>query len=358
MRKHKKIISAVAFMIVVCLTNSFLNFAVVQSGLTRIVVHELNHCDDYKCVVLGQSHSSYGISTEKLGETLGLKTMNMSIGGQYMLDMYYYVQEVFANNSPKVIVLDLDYQYFINIPKERNTVMSTLMYYEYPLSMRKLSYALAKLSDKEYRATFFPWMNHRNDFDIMRPIVMNKLSKDYRNYSAKSVTQIDPNDTYKGGGFIYRNRTKSDKKGNKVGIWWNEEKVDYTESVKYFKKIVNLCRKNNAQVVMISSPINAGTLLNPKEEYYQIEQYMKALADDNNLTYYNFNIVKPEVFDRTDNDYWDYDGHMYGDSAERYSIFLGNFLKKVTDGETINMNDYFYTSVYELDQAINSKDNP
>lgn len=348
MRKHKKIITLVAFILIACLVNNFLSFILIQEGLTRVAVNELTTRSDYECVVLGQSHSSYGISPEVMENTSGLTTMNFSIGGQYMMDMYYYVKEVYEKSNPEIIVLDVDFQYFINIPKKKNTIMSTLMYYSYPMSLNKIAYTYDKMYNKEYRALLFPWLNYRNNIHISKKIVANKLTKAYWEKSAESVTQIDVNDTYMGRGFLYKSRNLKRDENAKGSIWWNEPAVDNTTSIDYFKKIVEYCREKGSKVVMITTPITPSTLLNSVDEYSQIENYMQNLADENNLTYFDFNIVKPSVYQTNDNDYWDTDGHMYGDAAERYSVFLGEFVKKVHNGEDLQVSDYCYDNIYDM----------
>ena len=352
MNKYKKGIRAAAFLLLICLINVFLNTSLVQVGLTRFIVHDFDK-DRYECVIFGQSHSSYGIDPATVEKQTGLKTMNMAVGGQYMMDLYYYVQHMYDEQNPKMVVLDLDYQYFIHVPNKTNTIMSTLMYYNYPLSWRKIPYAWNKLENKEYRAALFPWMNHRNDIDIWYPILMNKLSAAYRDYNPATVTQIEKCDTYKGRGFISRDRSFV-KDECKVGILWDEASVDYKTSVEYFKKIVKYCEEKGSQVVLITTPINPQTLIESDQEYNQIEQYMDNMADSVGLPYYNFNIARYSVFRRTNDDYWDYDGHMYGDTAERYSKFLGKFLKKLYDGEEIDTSKYFYKDIFKMRKAYES----
>ena len=350
MRKYKKIVTLIGFWLVVCIINNFLDFALVNAGVTRIAVHELDK-EDYDCVFFGQSHSSYAIDPLTIEESTGLKTMNFSIGGQYMMDMYYYVQHMYENSTPEVVVLDLDYQYFINIPKDDNTIMSTLMYYNYPNTWRKSVYTYDKLRHKEYRAALFPWMNNRHNLKHMEQVIENKMTEDYKNYNPDSIQQIEDDDTYNGRGFIYRSRSYENHH-SKVGIWWNEDAVDYHDSVEYFKKIVRYCNKKGSKVVVITTPINKSTLIESKDEYHKIEHYFDNLVEETGLSYYNFNLVKQEKFSRSDKDYWDYDGHMYGDSAQRYSNMLGEFLEKVMSEEVINEDEYFYEDIYDMAENV------
>lgn len=349
---YGKWIRLIAFLIVFVLINSFFSAALIPSALSRVIIHEMDQPDQYETVIFGQSHTSYGVDPEILEEKTGQTTMNASIGGEYMVDMYYMALEMYRHNTPKTVVIDMDYQYFINIPKKENTIMSTLVYNNYPFSRYKFGYAWNTLLVKEYRAALFPWLNYRDNYGNVYGTLNNKMTSEYKEYLPEGITEIADCDSYKGKGFIYTDRMlyKRDESQAGLGIWWNELKVDYSESIEYFKKIVDLCRENGSQVIMITSPINVETMFNGESvsEYNEIEQYFADIAKENNLTYYNFNIVKPQAYIRRTTDYWDYDGHMYGDSAEVYSEFLGEFLNKVIHNQSIDWEYYFYNDVFDM----------
>lgn len=356
-QKYGKWLRLAGFLAVFLCVNAFLNTNLVQSALSRIIIHEMKDTEDgsYDCVIFGESHSNYAIDPEIIEEESGLDTMNAAIGGEYMRDMYYMAKEMYAHHKPKMVVLDVDYQYFTNVPDTQNTVMSTLVYYNYPWSFRKLQYASEILPQKEYRAALFPWMNSRQNLGNMNGIFWNKRTEAYKNYEPAAVTEIDANDTYRGKGFIYRKRSHKRDESQRVGVCWDEKKVDYTTSLQYLKKLVKLCRSKGSEVVMITSPINTETLTLDDatiSEYHQIEAFFAEAAEDNELVYYNFNIVKTEKYQRTTEDYWDYDGHMYGDAAQRYSKFLGKFLKRLADGEQIERKEYLYQDIYEMREAL------
>ena len=44
--KHGKWIRAIAFIVVFCLINGFLNMALIQSGVTRIIVNDMNKTEE------------------------------------------------------------------------------------------------------------------------------------------------------------------------------------------------------------------------------------------------------------------------------------------------------------------------
>jgi len=343
LRKSKRLLVTIVFLTVFIIANSIFNFALVLPGLTRVILHELDANDDYKCVILGTSHGSYGIDADIVSQQSDKKTLNLCIGGEYLQDSYYLLKRVFETNSPETIVLDIDFQYLINVPK--NSISANFIYNAYPNSIDKLSYFNDKILKMEYCATFFPWMDYRNNYSNVINIMKTKLGSDYNNYSANAVI-MEKQDLYYGNGFIYRNHTDNLKKDTMPDLIWNESNVDQP-SIEYLKKIVDLCNSKNTKVIMITTPVSAETISNSINEFDKAYTYISSLAKANNIEYYNFSLVKESVFPRSIEDYWDYDGHLYGDAAQRFSVVLGDFFKDAKDGD-VRISNYLYDSVRDI----------
>ena len=339
MHKHKGILLVTLFLAVFIIINSMLNFMLIPSCLTRVILHELVSSNDYKCVVLGTSHGEYGIDADIVSGQSGKKTINLCIGGEYLQDSYYLLKKVFETNHPDTIVFDMDYDYLFNIP--RSAISGSSIYNLYPFSLDKLFYFKDKAMGMEYRAALFPWMDYRENFSNADNIIKTKLSSDYINYNPDTVNMVDNNE-YEGRGHIYRERTNRTEKVDLVKF--NEAGVDQA-SVNYFKKIVDLCKSNNTKIIMITTPVSVEQLNASMDEFDKAFTYLSKLAANNNIPYYNFNLVKDSVFPRSLQDY--NIGHLYGDAANRYSIALGKFLTDVEDGQ-LKVNDYFYDSVRDL----------
>lgn len=60
-----------------------------------------------------------------------------------------------------------------------------------------------------------------------------------------------------------------------------------------------------------------------------------------------FNRLKFDVLDRTTDDFYDKEGHMYGDMAEKFSAVGGKAVKEAID-DTLNEEDYFDNDMSNL----------
>lgn len=157
----------------------------VQPGLTRVMFHELETTNP-DCLVLGTSHGSYGIATDELESGLDAGAMNMCIGGEYMIDAYYTLQYAIKISSPKVVVLDIDYQYLIN--RHDESILFHQVYNGYPDSLLKVSYFFSRIAKEEYRGAFLKWTNYWQCYYMIDKTVAKKLSDDYKEYSPDVVS--------------------------------------------------------------------------------------------------------------------------------------------------------------------------
>ena len=71
------------------------------------------------------------------------------------------------------------------------------------------------------------------------------------------------------------------------------------------------------------------------------------MANDLDVTIFNFDLAKPEYLNMEDSDFYDY-AHMSGKGAEKFSLVASELVKKYMDGEEIDKKEYFYNSYEEL----------
>lgn len=331
--KKKPVILVVVFVILVIFINQVANFLLVQPGLARTMFHECGQ-GGYDCVILGASHGSYGLSPEEINEKTGYNTMNMCIGGEYLYDSYYVLKYAIKHNELKTVILDVDYQYLVNQHDE--SILFNNVYNAYPNNLDKLGYFAEKMAWEEYRGTFLRWTNYWQCYKYMGKTVKKKLSKEYKNYDA-SVVSMNQADTYVGNGFVSRSRSSA--KSSTSCIEWDESKVS-SEEIQNIKDIVSLCRKKNINIIFTTVCQDPDTINSQADKFKGANDYIKKLADELGVEYYNFNYLKQSVFERTTDDFYDKEGHMYGDTARRFSSIYGDVIRKSLDG-SLNVTEYF-----------------
>ena len=157
MKKKKPLCLAVIFLGIVLIINKLLDFMLIQPGLARTVFYESSK-GGYDIITLGASHGTYGIATQELGERLEGNTMNMCMGGEYFYDSYYVLRYALRNNTPKTVILDIDYQYLVNQHDE--SILFNQIYNAYPATPDKAGYFVTKMIKEEFRGSLLKWTNY------------------------------------------------------------------------------------------------------------------------------------------------------------------------------------------------------
>ena len=78
----------------------------------------------------------------------------------------------------------------------------------------------------------------------------------------------------------------------------------------------------------------------------EITTQMKAF-EEYGVEYYDFNLLTMDTLPRTDDDFFDEEGHMLGELADRYSDILASVLLDKCDKSTA-----FYGTYAQLEQAV------
>lgn len=106
-------------------------------------------------------------------------------------------------------------------------------------------------------------------------------------------------------------------------------------------------QKNDIQIVFTTVTQDPRTVAQYAEKFAQADSYIRNLAQKLNVEYYNFNYLTFEAFDREEGDFWDREGHMYGDTAKRFTKVYAEVLKKALAG-SLKKSDYFGEDLKEI----------
>ena len=235
----------------------------------------------------------------------------------------------------------MDYQYWCNY--KGGEFIETAVYSHLPLSTRKIDFIWNNLLDKDFRTTFVNKNSWVSDFSGIKSNIKLKMSKAYRDYDISAVIDKDAYGEYKGKGFYYRTQ-RADDKGQFEPFAWDENDVGKTP-LKYFKKIVEFCKKNNIELTCVTTTITPKAALDGVSE--ETGRWFANLCSQNGVRYIDFNLVSLDELERTDDDFADWEGHMMGWMAEKYSEVLA----KVIRGDNIR----FYKDYQEYRMAYESR---
>lgn len=320
MHNSKRWIRAVVFLLLIAVFGECMKFALIPPGYMRQDMHNIKE-NKYDDIFVGTSHGFAGISPEEVDRVTGRKSTNLCLPNEFPIDSYYLVREACRYNKPKRVIYELDPGYWVvDVNKGKEEVF---IYNEFPSSVLKLQYAAEKFGKMDFRYTLFPWLFYRQQISQIPENLKMKLSTQYREYDpAVTYSEVQ---YYKSEGFLYHNRVE-ESKGDLNIVLWKEEKIK-KERKDYFEKMAAFCKKEGIELIAVTLPVPQDTLDAYPKVYQQSHEYYSQLLKEHGITYYDFNYIDEEGIDRSLENYYDYDGHMYGDYAEKFSSVLGKYLK-------------------------------
>lgn len=348
MRNFKKIIKITIFAVLVGIIFSICDYVFIPSGYVRVILHTLNNSEEnYDCIILGASHGRSAVNPYKLDEELGTNALNLCIPSETIDDSYYLLKESCRNNDVKTVILDMDYQYWYNLVK--NDFSDSFIYYQLEPSQVKMEYFFSNLLKKDFRIPFSRWTNYISDFNGIKEKVSLKQTDAYRNYEVGGAVISGADGPYVGKGFFSRNPGGHAGRGYVPRFVWNESKVDKDVLAK-FKDIVDYCNDKGIKLICVTSTITPATVLTKTAE--NSSKFFNEITSKYEIEYYDFNLLRQDVMPRTNLDFGDWDGHMCGKLADRYSSIMASVIKEAKEGK-FDRTKYLYDSYDKLYDDVN-----
>lgn len=305
----KKVLKCVLFMtgLVVILVVSGLVFMpknnMKESGIedfqTNGIRSEKKNTIDV--LVLGDSLSYAGISPIIMYKDYGITSYVCGSSGQQMFDTYRYLKIAFENQKPKYVILETDalYRKFDMAESIGSDVQGILPVFRYHDRWKNL-----ELKDFKGKAKYTAVNDH----------------KGYRY-----------NDTIKGI-------------PNKQYMIETTEIQDMTDlSKNYFDQIAQFCRKNGAELILVSVP-------SVRNCNYKKHNAIKKLADKYGVEFINLNLMPEEVPIDWEVDTRDKGDHLNHTGATKVTSYLGKYLfenKELKDHRFDEKYDHWNKSLEE-----------
>lgn len=319
MHSFKRMISPVLFIVVIICINAIFTFVTKPYSFFRNDMHNLQ-TGEYSDIFVGTSHGKAGIKPGVVDKVTGRRSINLCLGGEYVSDSYYVVKEAARIGSPKRVIYELDPGYWVTEDSLGAEYLE--IYDEFPVSMVKLEYMFSEIWDKDWRIGLFPWYLYRSGWKDAVSRAKSKLGEEYRNYEDSFFD--NPTQSYGGEGNISIHRTDAPKTEDNLILW--EESELQEKTVEDFDKLQQFCEKQGIELIVITTPIPQETYEKYKDNFDNAYTFFSEFMEKRGIPYYNYNNIDIEGFDKTVNGFSDYEGHMYEDEAEIFSMELGKML--------------------------------
>ncbi|MDE7268199.1 MAG: sugar phosphate isomerase/epimerase [Lachnospiraceae bacterium] len=261
--------------------------------------------NDIDVVVVGSSNSFCTVNPLVLYEEYGIAAYDFGSSSQPMNISELYIKEVLKRQKPKVIALEINMMVGDSIHNGSEAGLRW-GYTNIPLSVDKLKciYQSVGKLDAEYFSYVFPIFRYHNRWKELSKTDYTYFGKDKTNYTkgyleTQSVAEYAINMSDYG----YEGET-----------WIGEDNIVCLD------EIVQLCQKNNVELLLFKSP---------KENWHKYEtKAIRALADERGLLFIDYN----ELYDNGElefdvaADFRDGD-HLNDFGAKKVTMHFGDYLK-------------------------------
>ena len=295
--------------IVVCI---LLNTQRIMSNKSQLRLTSAYYKTDERTdiVILGASAITYGLYPMGLWDEYGFTSYNLGSGQQSLAMSYYMLKDALDRNRPELVILDCSRAY-------RNETASDVYYMHYmadnmPLFSKNrinMIHDLCADYDSEERlALYIP------------------LVKYHKRWKELEITDFEENE--KAMAYGAKVSFRAEYNGPYDGFEINTENAVGEYSEEYLRRIIDLCRQNDTEILLITMPLLCRYKVISQRVYEQrvnAAYALEAIAEEEDVNYLNF-IDRPELAgldpltDTQDGVHINYSG------ATKMTSYIGNYI--------------------------------
>ena len=310
------------------------------TSYTRIMMHQLYEQEDQiDLLVVGSSHAYRSFVPAVMDEELGIHTFNAGSSSQGLDGSYAVIKEAYRHHNPQSIYLELYYGIAEAEEYEERTQMTAtyiLSDYMKP-SVNKYRFLLSASDPELYIDGFIPARRNWRalfDIDYIKELAEKKRTGEYKQYKwTGSGSQNE--EYYVDRGYVANDATAAPdiqetaeiipiKKANQISAA-NDWYISLTEIISY-------CKSKDIPLTLVIAPQTTWSIDALGQEYLEYSNRVYSISKEYDLDFMDFNLCKPELFDRSKDEYFKDADHLNNEGAE---AFTRAFCRCVTEREMI-----------------------
>ena len=346
MRKVKLLVKILLFVLIFYGAESLIYYAAHNDtdSISRVMMYEMYHQDKNIDVLFsGASHVQLSFDTTVTDQNFQMNTFNAGSSAQSLQATDAIIREVADQYDLKQVYVDLDYSVVMRDEVNLESIYAVSDYMR--PSLNKVAFLLHATPAKYYINSFLPLGKGKtlvhNPKEILS-ILEKKNSYNYRNH-------ISDVDSYMGKGYIASHVYLEGTGFAQTGEFDTIPSEIPAGQQDTLNDIIEFCKEKNIQLTFITTPMSDFTLTGMGNYDAYVEQ-IRTFLQGKGVSYYDFNLCKPEVLDLEGIQYYTDDNHLNRDGAAMFSEVFAKFFT----GQ-IEEKDFFYSSYTEKTDAQDSR---
>lgn len=350
----RRILKLAAFVLIFVLLNALCSFALEYTwSLSEQMWHDYFEQSGLDTIFIGASDCQRAISPTLVDEAAGYDSFNMATRAQTLELTCDALKTAVRDHHPERVVLALGYFSFEedqNINAEAVFLQAKKEYSSFGERLRtdmEFMFDPRHLTDVSSLNYCVPWIYNNVglspadiSYNIKTKLGNTGGGSRYDLYAEPAGYSPDVREGYGGRGYWYNNYTVDyfDYAGRTTAASYSG--VVSGNKLDALRRIAVLCRENDVQLTVIAVPHPVFDVLSCGEAYFERMDMLSAFLEEYNAEYYDFNLVKPEIFESRENYFSDFE-HMNYEGSSEFSRALGGFFARRDGGEDVRQ--YFYS---------------
>lgn len=297
------------------------------TSYTRVMMHEFYSQENIDVLFCGASLCYRSFDTDILDNELGLNTFNSGSSSQNIDTTYYIIKEAIDTYQIKKVVLEISpiMAMAMNIDARDSSEMTEVYaisdYMKW--SLNKIQMLLKSSPSDLYINNFL--VARRNwrkisDLNYVSNLLTVKKTSAYKEYQYDLLQH--ESEWYAGKGYVASNNQVSEGSFNdSYGKKELNVKQINDDWFLYLNKIINHCKKNKVDLILICAPLSEYLLSCYGERYDEYHNMILEIADDAHIEFWDFCLCKEQ--------YLQLGCSSYGDSAHLNMYGASTFSKLV-----------------------------
>jgi len=257
--------------------------------------------NEFDVIFFGSSNTYCSFNPLILWEEAGIKSYVFATQNQPLWATYYYMKDAFKRQKPKVAVLDA-----LMLTKHKEYYDDGVNYSfadDMPFSLDKIQLVNASVPLEDRFDLLFNFTKYHSRWNEL-------TEKDY-------TFRRDQEQDYLKGYVLLEESFPTAFQNDVSGVTAVAEL--YEKNVEYFHKIVQLCRDEDVQLMLVKTPNNKTTA---QEAHYKVIQ---ELAAESGLAFIDYNEYYPQIGLDLSADFYD-KSHLNYRGAEKFTRFFAQNL--------------------------------
>lgn len=346
MRQVKLVCKVLLFIFIFYGAESLLYYAAHNDtdSISRVMMYEMYHQDHNIDVLFsGASHVQLSFDTAITDQNFQMNTFNAGSSAQSLQATDAVIREVADQYDLKQVYVDLDYSVVMRDEVNLESIYA-ISDYMHP-SLNKAEFLLHATPAKYYINSFLPLGQGKtlvhSPKEILE-ILKTKSGYNYRNH----ISEVD---SYMGKGYIASHVYLGGSGFAQTGEFESIPSEIPEKQQDTLNDIIEFCNERDIQLTFITTPMSDFALTGIGNYDGYVEE-IRTFLQGKGVSYYDFNLCKPEALDLEGIQYYTDDNHLNRDGAELFSeVFSRLFTGQIEE------KDLFYSSYSEKTNAQASR---